>query len=152
MPRSKRRFIALLAPLLILFSITVTGCGAATPVAVHVPAMASMADMPAEVKAAPIVAQQTYQFAMANPEVLKKLPCYCGCGKMGHTSNYNCYVKSAEGAKVIYDNHALGCSICVDITQEAMRQLRQGKSVADISRTIDTTFAKYGPSNMAPPP
>ena len=148
MPPCNRRFKALLAPLLILFSITATGCGAATPAAVHQPAMASMADMPAEVKAAPVVVQQAYQFAVANPDVLQHVACYCGCGKMGHTSNYQCYVKSVEDGKTTYDNHALGCSICVDITQDAIRLYKDGKSVKEIRAYVDATYSKYGPSNL----
>src|SRR5512143_786552 len=81
-------------------------------------AMASMSGMPAEVKSAPTTVQQAYQFAVANSVVLKQIPCYCGCGKIGHTSNYACYVKNAaENGSITYDDHALGCSICVDITQ-----------------------------------
>ncbi len=111
--------------------------------------MASMSGMPAEVKSAPLTVQQAYQFAVANPEVLKQIPCYCGCGKIGHTSNYACYVKNvAENDIITYDDHALGCSICVDITQDTMRLLRQGKAVGDIKTIIDQTYAQYGPSNI----
>ncbi len=112
-------------------------------------AMASMADMPAEVKSAPATVQQAYQFAVANPDVLEQIPCYCGCGKVGHTSNYACYVQSVDDQGVItYDTHALGCSICVDITQDTMRMLEQGKTVAEIKASVDQTYAKYGPSNI----
>jgi hypothetical protein len=111
--------------------------------------MAPMNDMPEEVKAAPVTVQQAYQFAAANPQIMTQLPCYCGCGDMGHTSNYACYVSgvSAEG-KVTYDSHALGCSICVDITQDAIRLLKQGKSVAEIRQYVDDTYSKFGPSNI----
>lgn len=150
MLRRDRRFITLFAPVLILLSVAATGCGAAraTPTTAHELAMAPMAGMPDEVKAAPVVVQQAYQFAVANPEVLTKLPCYCGCGKMGHTSNYACYVKSAGDGPVTYDNHALGCSICVDITQDAMRLSREGKSVQEMRAYVDATYARYGPSNL----
>lgn len=111
--------------------------------------MASMNNMPAEVQAAPVTVQHAYQFAAANPDVMIQIPCYCGCGAMGHTSNYSCYVSSvgADGT-LTYDNHALGCSICVDITQDAMRMLKQGKSMPEIRAYVDQTYAKYGPSNM----
>ena len=46
------------------------------------------------------------------------------------------------------DSHALGCSICVDITQDAMRLLEQGKTVGEIKAYVDQTYAQYGPSNM----
>jgi hypothetical protein len=112
-------------------------------------AMASMDGMPADVKSAPPSVQQAYQFAVANPDVMKQIPCYCGCGNMGHTSNYSCYVQNVDDKGVIaYDTHALGCSICVDITQDVMRMLKQGKMVAEIKTAIDQTYSQYGPSNI----
>jgi Protein of unknown function with PCYCGC motif len=128
------------------------GCSGASAPASPDLAMAPMAQMPSSVQQAPVTVQQAYQFAVANSDLMKQVACYCGCGKVGHKSNYDCYVSGVDAAgKFAFDQHALGCSICIDITQDAMRLLRQGKSVADISRTIDTAFAKYGPSNMAPP-
>jgi hypothetical protein len=116
-------------------------------------AMADMAGMPVEVKSAPVTVQQAYQFAAANPDVMKQIPCYCGCGDMGHTSNYACYVQDvdAQGSEqgaITYDTHALGCSICVDITQDTMRMLKQGKTVPEIKTIVDQTYAQYGPSNI----
>ena len=111
--------------------------------------MLSMDHMPAEVKAAPAVVQQAYQFAAANPDLMKAIPCYCGCGAIGHTSNYSCYVsgENADGG-LTFDNHALGCSICVDITQDAKRLAGQGKSPPEIRAYIDDTYGKYGTSNI----
>jgi hypothetical protein len=106
--------------------------------------------MPDEVHQAPVAVQQAYQFAAANPDVLKELPCYCGCGAMGHTSNYACYFSGAgEDGELAFDAHALGCSICVDITQDAMRLLDEGKGVTEIRTYVDATYAKYGPSNIS---
>jgi hypothetical protein len=111
--------------------------------------MASMSGMPAEVQSAPVSVQQAYQFAIANPEVLKQIPCYCGCGNIGHTSNYSCYVTGVDAKGVIsYDNHALGCSLCVDITQDTMRMLKDGKSPGEIKAGVDSTYSKYGTSNI----
>ncbi len=128
-----------------------TGCGstATTASANNGLKMASMSEMPAEVQSAPAVTQQAYQFAVANPDIMKHIPCYCGCGAMGHTSNYSCYVESVDAAgKVKFDSHALGCSICVDITQDAMRLTKEGKSPQDIKAYVDKTYSQYGPSNM----
>lgn len=112
-------------------------------------AMMSMDKMPAEVQAAPSVVQASYQFAGANPDVLKGIPCYCGCGSIGHTSNYSCYVQSSDAqGNLTFDHHALGCSLCVDITQDAVRLLKQGKSVPEIKAYVDSTYARYGTSNM----
>ncbi|MEO8358204.1 MAG: PCYCGC motif-containing (lipo)protein [Chloroflexota bacterium] len=111
--------------------------------------MASMDIMPAEVQSAPVTVQEAYQFNVANPDIMKNIPCYCGCGNVGHTSNYACYVSSTDDkGNIKFDNHALGCSICVDITQDVMRMLEDGKSPQDARAYIDSTYSKYGPSNI----
>ncbi len=113
---------------LVIFSGLLAACGTDTDSNSHKLAMAALDEMPAEVKAAPVMVQQAYQFNAANPEIMKQIPCYCGCGSMGHTSNYSCYVSgTGSDGKISYDTHALGCSICVDITQDTMRLLDQGK-------------------------
>jgi uncharacterized protein with PCYCGC motif len=104
--------------------------------------------MPQQVQAAPSVVSASYQFAAANPDVLQGIPCYCGCGNAGHTSNYSCYIQGSEQGKLKFDDHALGCSLCVSITQDAMRLLQQGKTVPEIKAYVDATYSKYGPSNM----
>lgn len=110
--------------------------------------MGPMSDMPEEVQTAPVSVSDAYRFAAANPEILTGIPCYCGCGAMGHTSNYDCYVQSDDGGELVFDTHALGCSICVDITRDAMQMTRDGTSVADIRAAIDQNYAQFGPSNM----
>ena len=136
--------------LIIVFSTILTACGVKASSAGGTGlAMISMEGMPADVKSAPVTVQQSYQFAAANPDIMKHIPCYCGCGAMGHTSNYSCYVSSVDtSGKIEFDPHALGCSICVDITQDTMRMLKQGKTISEIKTTIDQTYAQYGPSNM----
>jgi hypothetical protein len=141
--------IALLA-LIFILAVTVAGCGDNGDKSTHHDLnMASLENMPAEVKSAPLVVQEAYQFAAANPDLMTHIPCYCGCGEMGHTSNYACYV-SGQGpdGKLEYDQHALGCSICVDITQDSMRLFEQGKSLAEVRSYIDSTYSQYGPSNI----
>jgi hypothetical protein len=108
-----------------------------------------MDELPAEVQSAPASVRTAYQFAAANPDVMEDLPCYCGCGGIGHTSNYDCYVAEvAANGKIRFDGHALGCSICVDITLDAMRLLKDGKSVPEIRAYVDATYSRYGTSNM----
>jgi hypothetical protein len=126
-----------------------TSCSNSSPSGAADLDMASMEDMPHEVRSAPSIVQQAYQFAFANPDVLQQIPCYCGCGEIGHTSNYACYVSDVgSDGNITYDAHALGCSICVDITQDTMRLLNQGKSPVEIRSFIDQTYSQYGPSNM----
>lgn len=111
--------------------------------------MMPMDQMPVEVQSAPVTVQEAYQFAAANPDVMKGIPCYCGCGSIGHTSNYSCYVSNVDDkGDLTFDSHALGCSICVDITQDVMRMSREGKSPQEARSYIDATYSKYGPSNI----
>jgi hypothetical protein len=127
------------------FAALLAACGAGDPPL----AMTPLDELPAEMRAAPAPVREAYQFAAANPEILQSIPCYCGCGAMGHTSNYACYVSDVgPGGDIIYDSHALGCSICVDITQDTMRLLRQGLGVEEIRAAIDDTYSPFGPSNM----
>ncbi|CAG0937680.1 hypothetical protein TFLX_06629 [Thermoflexales bacterium] len=145
------RRVMLLIFILSLASGLLTGCGsrAAATSTDHDLKMAPMSMLPDEVKSAPAVTQQAYQFAVANPDVTQHIPCYCGCGALGHTSNYSCYVESVDAAgKPKFDGHALGCSICVDITQDAMRLTKEGKSPQAIKLYVDKTYSQYGPSNM----
>lgn len=71
--------------------------------------LASESVLPTVVRTAPLVVREAYRFAIANPGALEWVPCYCGCGGVGHTSNLDCYVKEfrPDGA-LVFDNHALG--------------------------------------------
>ena len=110
--------------------------------------LAPLEAMPEAVQRAPKPVRQAYQFAVANPQVLQQLPCFCACGGMGHTSNYSCYVDVMEDGQSRFDGHALGCSICVDIALDAMRMLKEGRSIAEMRLYVDQVYSKYGPSNM----
>jgi len=111
--------------------------------------LAPVSALPPQLRQLPLGVQEAYRFALANPDVLDVIPCYCGCGSMGHTSNYACYIagENSDGS-IIFDNHALGCSICVDITVDAMRMLDDGQSIGEIRAYVDQTYSAFGPSNM----
>lgn len=147
MPSRPRKFLLFGLAAIILLASSLSACSAAQEnTTVN---MAPMDKMPAEVQSAAVTVQQAYQFAVANPDVMKQVPCYCGCGKLGHTSNYSCYVQGVdEQGNVTFDHHALMCSLCVDITQDTMRLTKQGKSPQEIRAYADATYSKYGPSNI----
>jgi hypothetical protein len=61
-----------------------------------------------DIRRAPAEVREAYRFAIANQDVLRYIPCYCGCGSSGHTSNASCYLK--EGSKpgnLIFDRMSL---------------------------------------------
>ena len=143
-----------LMPFIILLTISaiLAGCsGNPSSPKMTLDKMAPMSGMPEAVQNAPETVQVAYQFAVANPDALKNVPCYCGCGKVGHTSNYSCYVKDLKpSGEIIFDYHSLGCSICVDIAQDVMKMTTDGKSPEKIREIIDLTYSQYGTSNMEP--
>ncbi len=144
---SKTRKILLLSIIVVLLTTAISACSTQSQSSDL--RMMSMDQMPAEVQSAPVAVQESYQFAAANPDVMQNTPCYCGCGNIGHTSNYDCYVSDVDAqGNIKFDNHALGCSICVDITQDVMRMLQEGKTPAEARVYVDATYAKYGPSNI----
>lgn len=112
-------------------------------------AMAPLENMPPAVQRSAKSVRQAYQFAVANPDILSRVPCYCGCGGMGHTSVHSCYVSVTPEGATFYEGHALGCSICVDIALDAMRLMKQGKGTAEIKLYVDVMYSKYGSSNMS---
>ncbi len=144
MKNSRKLIFVLIIGVIALASLP--ACSAQQTTDLH---MLPMDQMPADVQSAPVAVQEAYQFATANPEVMKNIPCYCGCGNIGHTSNYSCYASSVdEKGSITFDNHALGCSICVDITKDVMRMLQDGKTPAEARTYVDATYAQYGPSNI----
>lgn len=59
-------------------------------------------------QAAPEV-QDAYRYAVANQDVLKYIPCYCGCVSQGMTSNRDCYVRETRpDGSVVLDPMSFG--------------------------------------------
>jgi hypothetical protein len=53
--------------------------------------------------------QETYRFAVANQDLLQWMPCFCGCGEWGHTSNASCYVQEVrDDGSVLLDPMSYG--------------------------------------------
>ncbi len=142
-----RKTIAVSVLMILVSALALTGCGAKSDASDHSVAMAESGTMPAAVMAAPGVVSEAYRFAAANPDILSQIPCYCGCGGMGHRSNYNCFWQN-DGS---VDTHALGCGICVDIAQDVRRGLAQGQSLQAIRLQIDADYSRFGPATDTPP-
>ena len=65
--------------------------------------------LPQKFQDAPTQVREAYQFALANQDILKYIPCYCGCGKEGHKSVKDCFVQEVRaGGTVIWDEMGFG--------------------------------------------
>ncbi len=118
-----------------------------------VPPRASHSDWPAFINQAPNRTQAAYEYAAANPHELEKYPCYCGCVFMGHTSNLSCYIKNVQADGTTgFDNHASGCGICVDITQDVIRLKAENLTSIKIRAYIDEQYSASGPGTQTPLP
>ena len=53
--------------------------------------------------------QRLYAFQIENGELMRYMPCFCGCAAQGHTSNFDCYVAEelADGS-VLLDPMSFG--------------------------------------------
>ena len=53
--------------------------------------------------------EAAYLFAAQHPEVLEYVPCFCGCERVGHGSNHDCFVKSRSATDEIqWATHGMG--------------------------------------------
>jgi hypothetical protein len=140
--RTARRYLFLLV--IGLAIVALAGCG--TPNVRQV--MRNIADPLYDyIRNTPPDVQAAYDYAATHPDELRKYPCYCGCGSMGHRDNLDCYVKSFdENGLPTYDRHATGCTICIEITTDVMRLRAQGQPSTAIRAYIDATYSPYGPA------
>ena len=47
-----------------------------------------------------------YRFAHDRGDVLRWMPCLCGCARVGHTSNRACYIKAQSDGQTTWTSHA----------------------------------------------
>ena len=83
----------------------------------------------------------TYHYVEDHPAIVRKIPCYCGCGKaLGHMNLLDCFVVS----RGVYSSHASGCMVCGSEANNVQRLAAEGKSVREIRNWIDGEYSKYG--------
>jgi hypothetical protein len=97
--------------------------------------------------------RQVYEFAARHPEVLKYVPCYCGCERVGHNGNHDCFVKArgANGTVTAWDSHGMGCAICIDVANDALALFNAGASPPQVRAAIDRKYAASFPSSTPTP-
>jgi hypothetical protein len=65
--------------------------------------------LPKDIRSAPEEVREAYRFAIVNRATLRYIPCYCGCGAQGHTSNASCYMPdNSTPEKLLFDRMSLG--------------------------------------------
>ncbi len=98
--------------------------------------------------------QEGYEFALAHPEIIEYIACYCGCGlAVKHKSNLDCYMRGVNGdGAVVFDNHAVSCGICLNITLDAKRLGSEVNSLKEIRGRIDERYWQMGPGTSTPEP
>ena len=104
------------------------------------------------------ILKDAHIFAADHPEVASYIPCYCGCGSMGHKNNADCFVEARdkEGKVTSWVPHGAACAVCIDIAVESMRMQNSGASVTAIRKQIQDEYRPRFPSSEtatpAPPP
>jgi hypothetical protein len=55
------------------------------------------------------VVNTAYRFAAEHPEILSYVPCYCGCERMGHHGNDDCFVtaRAPNGDVTEWEPHGM---------------------------------------------
>lgn len=98
------------------------------------------------------VTRMAYEFAGRHPEVLKYVPCFCGCEQSGHGSNESCFVRSRDArGNVNWDDHGWHCTICIDVAVDAARMYAAGADVVAIRTAIDRKWTGRFPSSTPTP-
>lgn len=98
------------------------------------------------------VTRMAYEFAARHPEVIKYVPCYCGCERSGHGSNESCFVQSRDAhGGVTWDSHGWGCTICIDVAAEAARMYSAGADATAIRAAIDRKWSGRFPTSTPTP-
>ena len=56
------------------------------------------------------VVEAVFHFAADHPEVLSRIPCFCGCESRGHKHNDDCFVAARDerGRVTAWEPHGIG--------------------------------------------
>lgn len=98
---------------------------------------------------------QSYKIAAANRDLLKSIPCYCGCGESaGHQHNGNCFIKEElPDGSIVWDDHGTRCGVCMEIAVVSSKLKQAGKTPTEIRNYIDNAYKEgYGKPTPTPMP
>ena len=85
-----------------------------------------------------------YEYALEKPDLLKQIPCYCGCSRFGHKNVEDCFVKEfKENGKVVFEEHGANCGICYSTALDSKALFEQGKNPQEVKKFIDEKYDQY---------
>ncbi len=102
---------------------------------------------PAEVVYPSPDVERAYRLAAEHQDLFAQVACYCGCvnlPKDAHRNLLDCFMND-DGS---FEPHALGCSICVDIAEDAAAWADQGKSSDEVVGLVDQKYQSVGPPTV----
>lgn len=93
----------------------------------------------------PEIMRATYEFAARRPDVMRYIPCFCGCERGGHKDNSDCFIagRDGQGRVTAWESHALGCEICVDVAYQTMQMHNSGASTSAIRDAVEKRYAAH---------
>ena len=93
-----------------------------------------------------------YAFAARHPEVLRHMPCFCGCERHGHGHNEDCFVATRENdGRPVWNPHGVGCGICIDVAREAARLHKAGVPLDEVRSAIERKYRSEYPTSTPTP-
>ncbi|RND01691.1 PCYCGC motif-containing (lipo)protein [Lysinibacillus halotolerans] len=102
----------------------------------------SVKQLPSFLNSQPEDIRLVYEVAGQATDILKWIPCYCGCGESaGHRNNLNCFIaEKRDDGSVVWDDHGTRCQVCLEIAVASVQMYQQGKSLKEIRNAIDATY------------
>lgn len=89
--------------------------------------------------------EAAYAFAVARPDIVEWMPCYCGCAALDHRSNLECFLERRQaGAPIVFEEHASYCEICVKTALMAKQMLGQGATLLQMRAAVDAAYGGLG--------
>ncbi|MEX3618068.1 PCYCGC motif-containing (lipo)protein [Paenibacillus glucanolyticus] len=98
-----------------------------------------------------ITSVKEYNAAILHASHLAFMPCFCGCGDAGHSSNLNCYYARGDDGRLTPTTHAKFCQTCLDITNMYLDGRQQGLDLKDIRQSVDQAYQGIEPTDTPLP-
>ena len=97
--------------------------------------------------------RRAFEFAARHPEILKYIPCFCGCERGNHKANDDCFVggRDASGKVKEWTTHGAICEVCIDVATMAMQMHNSGASVEAIRAAVEKRYENYGGGHTPTP-